>query len=92
MNMDFWRPKKVSEPDPPTNREWMESLTDEQLVRFVTFGLEVVPIQYPAGKFCLSIHDIGRQYIQTTTGLQAWLNAEQEYRVADGKESEDEGD
>ena len=65
------------------NREWLESLTDKQLSHFVTFGLYVTPINYPNGKYCISIHDIGRRSTQSDTGIEEWLKETQEYQSID---------
>lgn len=87
MNMDFWRPRKESEPDPPTNREWLESLTDKELAEFLTCGLFVhdrrpyegnVPMKRD---YVVSLKMVSSQYIQSHEGIRLWLGCEQEYEV-----------
>jgi hypothetical protein len=61
-----------------TNREWIESLSDEDLARFLMIGLrkEYESNTYPAyiGVYSESIADIARHYTQSTTGIMQWLN------------------
>ncbi len=95
MNMDFWRQKKESKSDPPTNREWLESLSTKQLAEFLTCGLYVrdlceVQDNLPKGAVEGAVYVRGRtvnlkvikmRYIQTHIGVEYWLDSPQEFEV-----------
>ena len=87
MNMDFWRPLKESKPDPPTNRRWLESLTDKELAEFLTVGLYIHDRRSYVGNvsvirdYVINLNDIKGRYTQTHTGLIEWLKSEQEFEV-----------
>lgn len=67
-----------------TNREWMKTLTDEQLANFMTIGLCVRIKDYPNKiSFCTDITSLGRRYTQTTLGVAAWLSEDQEFELVE---------
>lgn len=57
-----------------TNREWLNTLTDEQLANFLTFGLYVKYKSMPDIPIMFSIKSLTYQYVQSTTGLTEWLS------------------
>jgi hypothetical protein len=92
MNMDFWRPLKESKPDPPTNRQWLESLSNKQLAEFLTCGLYVhtlyeIQDNLPEGVYLrdsvmnINFNVIKMRYTQSHTGVEHWLNSSQEFEV-----------
>lgn len=74
----------TEEPPISTNRQWLESLTDQQLAKFFTHGLmataghdmEVIP-------FPISIHQITGSYMQSTLGIEKWLSMPQDYMIVE---------
>ena len=67
-----------------TNREWLESLTDEQLALFLTSGVPIVDKEayYGIGKVsCVSIQDIKWRYTQSNSGIVDWLGRPQEFTL-----------
>lgn len=91
MNTDFWNPKKETPPDPTTNRQWLESLSNKQLAEFLTCGLYVHDLyeiqgNLPEGEVCvrdrvINVDAIKRRYTQSHTGVEQWLNSPQEFEV-----------
>ena len=68
----------------PTNREWLESLTDQQLAEFFTHGLMVTTAHYMGVlPFPISIHKIAGSYMQSTSGIEKWLSMPQDYEVVE---------
>lgn len=70
-----------------TNREWMNTLTDEQLSKFLTDGLlvhnkivDATGNTYTIDSFT-SIAHVYRRYIHSQKGLEQWLNSPQELEV-----------
>ena len=63
-----------------TNREWLNSLSDSDLARFLSTGLEVMAIGY-GDHFVVSISDISRRYIMSHLGIEEWLNKPQEFTI-----------
>ena len=87
MNMEFWKPKKETPPDPPTNRRWLESLSDKELAEFLTCGLYVHSL-YPcegnvpiSQDYVVTLRMVTGRYTQSHLGLAEWLKSEQEYEV-----------
>ena len=70
-----------------TNREWMNTLTDEQLSKFLTDGLLLHHKQLDAidnvytADFFTSISFVYRRYIHSQKGLEQWLSEPQELDV-----------
>ena len=67
-----------------TNREWLASLSDEQLARFFTNGVLVnyhgnMSAFFPP--FYLSILQVAYGYISSTEGIKKWLKEKQAYEV-----------
>lgn len=87
MNMDFWKPRKESKPDPPTNRQWLESLTDKELAEFLTCGLYVHSLYSYEGNvptsldYVVTLRMVTGRYTQSHLGLAEWLQSKQEYEV-----------
>lgn len=70
-----------------TNREWMMSLTDEELSKFLTDGLwthnkifDATGNMYIIDSFTCMAH-IYRRYIHSQKGLEQWLGAPQELEL-----------
>lgn len=57
-----------------TNREWLNTLTDEQLANFLTVGLYVRYKSMPDIPIMFSIKSLTYQYVQSTIGLTEWLS------------------
>lgn len=57
-----------------TNREWMESLSDEQLAQFLTLGIQ-------NDLFTISIHQLISSFTQSTIGLKDWFAKENFYNT-----------
>lgn len=67
-----------------TNREWMQSLTDEELANFLTQGLPLKDIRIIIegyDMFVASIHAVSYRYISSHLGIEEWLKQEQEFEV-----------
>ena len=57
-----------------TNREWLNTLTDEQFANFLTFGLYVKYKSIPDMPTMFSIKNVTYQYAQSIIGLTEWLS------------------
>ena len=61
---------ELSEKDFPTNREWLESLSDEDLASFYTAGLIIEKYSpYP-----INIHKIIGSFMASHQGVYEWLS------------------
>lgn len=61
---------ELSEKEFPTNREWMESLSDEDLATFYTQGLLIENYSpYP-----INIHQIIGSFMASQQGIKEWLS------------------
>ena len=69
-----------------TNRQWLETLTDEQLAKFLTVGLRVKSMHYIDFPFDISISDIARQYTSSVSGIEKWLERPRDYEIVKGGE------
>ena len=67
-----------------TNRQWLETLSDEQLAKFLTIGLGVKSMHYISFPFDISITDISRNYTSSKLGIEKWLGMPQDYEVVKG--------
>ena len=67
-----------------TNRQWLESLNNEQLSKFLTLGLRVKSMHYIGFPFDRSISDIARQYTSSVLGGEKWLEMPQDYEIVEG--------
>lgn len=68
-----------------TNRQWLESLTDNQLAAFLTNGLYVFSAHYIRDYAeYISIRQIASNYTQSQLGIEKWLSMPQDYIVAGG--------
>ena len=69
-----------------TNREWLESLTDNQLAAFLTAGLFVTSAHYSGGvHFPANIRMLASSYTQSQLGIEKWLSMPQDYEIAEEK-------
>lgn len=67
-----------------TNREWMQSLTDEELANFLTDGLYVRDIRIGLdgfNMFAMSVHIIAHRYNSSRLGIEEWFKQNQEFEV-----------
>ena len=69
-----------------TNRQWLESLNNEQLSKFLTAGLRVKSMHYIGFPFDISISDIARRYTSSILGAEEWFEMPQDYEIAKGGE------
>ena len=69
-----------------TNRQWIESLTNRQLAEFLTYGIMVRNNYLDCIPFPISIHQIGGSYMQSTLGIEKWLEMPQDYEIVKGSE------
>ena len=67
-----------------TNRQWMETLTDEHLARVLTTGLRLKSTQCSYFPFDVNIRDIAVRYTLSASGIEQWLSMPQEYEVEEG--------
>jgi len=69
-----------------TNREWLFSLTDEELSHFFSFGLKYrIPVLYGPNDIgyhydYINIQKISLQYTNSQKGLDGWLKEEYDGR------------
>ena len=70
-----------------TNRQWLETLSAQELAEFLTCGI-YVKLHYPivgnlytVSEMAVSIRDIASRYIQSHEGIALWLNEKQEFEV-----------
>ena len=71
----------TEEPFFPTNRNWLESLTNNQLAKFFTLGLQVRSTHYHTDPFTISITQIAMSYTASIAGIETWLSMPQDYEV-----------
>lgn len=70
-----------------TNREWLATLSDEELSEFLTIGLHVRYIHPFIGNTLtlsegvVSVNKISWGYIQSTIGLTEWLRSNQDFET-----------
>ena len=60
----------MDEKDFPTNREWMEGLSDEDLAAFYTHGLIIEKYS----QFPINIHQIIGSFMSSQSGIKEWLS------------------
>lgn len=67
-----------------TNREWLESLTDNQLAAFLTDGLYVTSAHY-LGVYAtyVNIRQVAANYTQSQLGIEKWLSMQQEFIIVE---------
>ena len=67
-----------------TNRQWLESLTDNQLAAFLTDGLYVTSAHY-LGTYAsyVNIRQVASNYTQSQLGIEKWLSMPQDYEVVE---------
>ena len=68
-----------------TNREWLSSLTNEQLAQFLTFGLKYrFMVSYGIADVWqydyINISKISRSYANSVVGIEKWLEEEYDGR------------
>ncbi len=65
-----------------TNREWLQSLSDQELAGFLTNGLSVTSTRWGGTPYYMSIGQVTAQYTMSRLGITEWLSREQEFEVA----------
>ena len=65
-----------------TNREWLESLSDEDLAAFLTTGLfcEYLWAPKPQNTFVVNVQSIANRYTHSQIGIANWMSLEQEFK------------
>jgi hypothetical protein len=66
-----------------TNREWLESLTDNQLAAFLSYGLLAKGAQVKTLPFVINLQMIAGRYTHTELGLRDWLERPQEFVIVE---------
>ena len=59
---------ELSEKDFPTNREWLESLSDEDLAAFYTLG---IPLK---DNFYINLYRVAMSFTSSQQGIKEWLS------------------
>ena len=77
-------PKTSKGENSMTNREWMESLSDNDLAAFLTTGLfcECLWAPKPQNKFVVNVQSITNRYTHSQIGIAEWLERRQEFKKA----------
>lgn len=68
-----------------TNREWLESLTDNQLAAFLSYGLLAEGAQIKTLPFVINLDIVAGRYTHTELGLRDWLGRPQEFIIVEEK-------
>ena len=69
-------------PDTPkTNREWLNSLSNEQLANFLTENLQVK--SYTGFVYCIGIGKIKYREISSVHAILHWLDSPQEFNICE---------
>lgn len=58
----------LSEKDFPTNREWLESLSDDDLAAFYTLGIPLKDSSY------ISLYKVAMSFTSSQQGIKEWLS------------------
>ena len=66
-----------------TNREWLESLTDDQLAAFLSYGLLVEGAQVKTLPFVINLSIVAGRYTYSELGLRDWLGRPQEFIIVE---------
>jgi hypothetical protein len=66
-----------------TNREWLESLTDNQLAAFLSYGILAEGAQVKTLPFVINLQMIAGRYTHTELGLRDWLERPQEFVIVE---------
>ena len=64
-----------------TNREWLESLTNNQLAAFFSYGILVEEVQVKTLPFVINLGMVAGHYTHTELGLRDWLGRPQEFMI-----------
>ena len=64
-----------------TNREWLETLTNNQLAAFLSYGLLVEGAQVKTLSFVINLNIVAGCYTHTELGLRDWLRRPQEFII-----------
>lgn len=59
---------ELPEKDFPTNREWMESMSDEDLAAFYTLGIPLKDNSY------ISLYKVAMSFTSSQQGIKEWLS------------------
>ena len=68
---------ELSEKDFPTNREWLESLSDEDLAAFYTLGIPLKDNSY------ISLYRVAMSFTSSQQGIKEWLSEPCKYLMED---------
>jgi hypothetical protein len=68
-----------------TNRQWLESLTDNQLAAFLSYGLLAESAQIKTLPFVINLDIVTGRYTHTELGLRDWLGRPQEFIIVEEK-------
>ena len=66
-----------------TNREWLESLTDNQLAAFLSFGILVEGAQIKTSPFVINLDIVAGRYTYSELGLRDWFGRPQEFVIVE---------
>jgi hypothetical protein len=66
-----------------TNREWLESLTNNQLAAFLSYGLLAEGAQVKTLPFVVNLQMIAGRYTHTELGLREWFGRPQEFVIVE---------
>jgi hypothetical protein len=66
-----------------TNRQWLESLTDNQLAAFLSYGILVEGAQVKTLPFVINLSIVAGRYTHTELGLREWFGRPQEFVIVE---------
>ena len=66
-----------------TNRQWLESLTNNQLAAFLSYGILVEGVQVKTLPFVINLNIVAGRYTHTELGLREWFERPQEFIIVE---------
>jgi hypothetical protein len=66
-----------------TNRQWLESLTNNQLAAFLSYGILVEGAQVKTLPFVINLNIVAGRYTHTELGLREWFERPQEFVIVE---------
>lgn len=66
-----------------TNRQWLESLTDNQLAAFLSYGILVEGAQVKTLPFVINLNIVAGRYTHTELGLRERFERPQEFVIVE---------
>ena len=66
-----------------TNRQWLESLTNNQLAAFLSYGILVEGAQVKTLPFVINLNIVAGRYTHTELGLREWFEHPQEFVIVE---------